>query len=655
MLKQYKIFSDAIKFLSLDMINQANSGHSGIVCGISDILSVLFNKHIIFNPKDPKWLARDYFILSAGHGSAALYSALYLSGYDISLDDIKNFRQINSKATGHPESHLIDCVECTTGPLGQGLANAVGFAYGLKLLSKRFNIFDNKVYCLVGDGCLMEGISQEALSFASVNNLDNLIVIFDNNSITIDGSTNLSTQENQILRAKALQFNTFEIDGHNYDQIDAAIKNAKLSERPSFISAKTIIGKGTSKAGSEKAHGSVIDSKEIIEMKKNADYPLEKFSISDKISIKEIWERNKDYYNKWQDSYNNHIFKKELERFQENDLHQVLSILNNAQEDAFRYKKQEATRQSSCYILEIIKKNSVNIIGGSADLSKSVLTQTTNSIPIDFTKNSNGIEYNNFGNYIYYGIREHAMAAIANSLASLGFVPYIGTFLVFSDYLRPALRLSCLSNLAVWFIFSHDSIFLGEDGPTHQPVEHLTSLRIIPNMYVFRPCDLFETIECYKQMIKRKGPSSLILTRQELPQIARENSNNIDKGMYEIYITCKNVSVDFVIIASGSEVCLAIDVANILYKEKNSCIKVISAYCLEIFEKQNQKYKDSILKEQKAQYVAIEAGSKLSMSFYAKTVFSVEEFGLSAKKEDIINQFEFNAQNIANKIIKNLY
>ena len=657
-----KNLANALRFLSIDAVDTANSGHPGMPMGMADFTSVLFNEFLKFNPQDPFWHDRDRFILSAGHGSMLLYSALFLSGYpDICLDDLKNFRQLHSKCAGHPEYGEISGIETTTGPLGQGIANAVGMALSEKILKARFGekIYNHKIYTIAGDGCLMEGISQEALSLAGHLKLDNLIIIWDNNSISIDGKTSIATSEDMIMRFTALGFKTISIDGHNFDEIRQALKLANQSNQPFLIDCKTTIGFGSpSKAGSEKCHGSPLGKEESNKVRENLNWQYPPFVIPDEI------------LNQWRNNAkkSQEIYKKSLENLNnlDQDLKKSFDDLKNKKLiDSAIQKLQEfktqitqtkptlATRKSSQLTLEILTKELSNLIGGSADLTESVLTKTSST---------NSISSSNFlGSYIHYGVREHAMGAIMNGLALHGnFIPYGGTFLVFSDYLKPALRLSALMKQQVIYVFTHDSIGLGEDGPTHQPIEHLASLRSIPNVLVHRPADIEETIACYQMALEAKNsPSAIILSRQNL-NFLEKHSQNYNSGAYIIDDFNNNKKLDLVIMATGSEVEIAINVKKIL-QDKNINSRVISAPCLEIFNQQSKEYQQQILaknSDDKILYCAIEAGVKNGWHEYIGSdgiFFGMNSFGASAKASDLYNYFDLTAEKIAEGLMKNIF
>lgn len=650
-----KNLANALRFLAIDAVEKANSGHPGMPMGMADVASVLFNEFLKFNPKNPHWHDRDRFILSAGHGSMLLYGALYLSGYeDIKIEDIKNFRQLHSKCAGHPEYGELAGIETTTGPLGQGVANAVGMALSEKMLQARFGkkIFDHKIYALVGDGCLMEGISQEALAFAGHLNLDNLILLWDDNSISIDGKTSIATSENMSLRFEALGFNVISIDGHNFDQIRQALSQAQNSTKPILIACKTTIGFGSpSKAGSEKCHGSPLGKDEIQKTRENLQWNFAPFEIPN--DILETWRKSS---NRCLESYK--ISLENLQKLDENSRELFAQILEKKLPTNFSQKIAEfkakisnekitqASRKSSQQVLEFLTNNLPSLIGGSADLTESVLTKTS------VTKSISKDDFN--GRYIHYGVREHAMGAIMNGLALHGnFIPYGGTFLVFSDYLKPALRLSALMHQPIIYVFTHDSIGLGEDGPTHQPIEHLAMLRSIPNLNVFRPADTEETLACYELALKNnKTPSALILSRQNLKFVTKD-THDYDKGAY-IVSDCQNP--DTIIIATGSELQIALDAKEIL-STKNINVRVISMPCKEIFDNQDKSYQDKILSRdlnKKIIYCAIEAGVKQGWHEIIGNdgiFIGMKSFGASAPASDLFNHFEITAQKVVAEII----
>ena len=584
MSKLHKNLSNAVRFLSIDAVEKANSGHPGMPMGMADVATVLFKDFLRFNPYNPSWLNRDRFVLSAGHGSMLLYSLLYLTGYkSVSLKDIKNFRQLNSICAGHPEYHPNTGIETTTGPLGQGISNAVGFAIAEEKKKNKFGkeIFNHKTYVLAGDGCLMEGVSHEALSLAGHLKLKNLVMLFDNNSISIDGPTNLAVSDDYKKRFNSYGWDYIKIDGHNEKQIFNALKKVQNAKKPTVISCITTIGFGSpNKSGKSSAHGSPLGLDEINLVRKKLKWNYKPFEIPEEVlkDWKKIGYKGKKNEEKWNKKYKkikskiNKVFNSELKKIFKREKNKSIQNLESI-----------ATRKSSEKILnEIVKENKL-IIGGSADLAGSNNTKTKNHRPI---------KKNDFkGNYIHYGVREHAMAGIMNGLAlHSNIIPYGGTFLIFSDYCKPSIRLSALMGLRVIYVMTHDSIGLGEDGPTHQPVEQLSGLRSIPNLNILRPADTIETIECWQIALENKTtPSILTLTRQKVDPIRKKYSsdNKCSFGAYEVMRSAKDL--DCTIFASGSEVSLAIKVCHKLATEKIYS-KVISVPCQELFDKQNNKY-----------------------------------------------------------------
>ena len=645
MSKLHKDLSNAIRFLSIDAVEKANSGHPGMPMGMADVATVLFKNFLNFNPNNPNWLNRDRFVLSAGHGSMLLYSLLYLTGYrSISLKDIKNFRQLNSICAGHPEFHPGSGIETTTGPLGQGVANAVGFAVAEEVLRERFGpkIFNHKTYVLAGDGCLMEGISHEALSLAGHLSLKNLVMLFDNNSISIDGPTSLAVSDNYKKRFNSYGWDYIEIDGHNEKKIFNALKKVQRAKKPTVISCITKIGFGSpNKSGSEKAHGSPLGENEVKLVRKKLNWRHEPFIIPKKImdEWRQIGSAGKIKENKWRKIYNKK--KKQIDKIFSSNFS---GVFKKEKQNAIKSSETLATRKSSEKILTALNEKKNMIIGGSADLAGSNNTKTKNHKPIS---------KNNFkGNYIHYGVREHAMCGIMNGLSLHSkLIPYGGTFLIFSDYCKPAIRLSALMKLNVVYVMTHDSIGLGEDGPTHQPIEQLTGLRSIPNLNVFRPADTTETIECWELALKNLDtPSVLALSRQNLSPIRKvyESQNKCSLGAYEIYRS--KDKVDLTIFASGSEVNLALDVSHKLATE-NTYSKVISVPCQEIFFKQSKDYKNNILNETNYK-ISIEAGRSDTWSKFVGEKglsFGVEDFGKSAPYKEIFKDFKLTVSEISNK------
>ncbi len=650
--------ANAIRFLSIDAVQKANSGHPGMPMGMADVATVLFKFHLRFNPKNPSWINRDRFILSAGHGSMLLYSLLYLTGYEkVKLEDLQNFRQLDSICAGHPEYVYNSGIETTTGPLGQGLANSVGLAVAAEMYRKKFGskIVNNRTYVIASDGDLMEGISHESMSLAGHLKLKNLIVFFDNNKISIDGSTSLSVSDDYKKRFESYGWNFIEINGHNEKQIDAAIKKAHKSNKPTLISCKTVIGFGSpNKSGKSSSHGAPLGEDEIKLVRKKLKWPHTEFEIPDDI-LKEwrnIGAKGEILEKKWLNDLNkskavikenfnklnNKIFKDELNK-----------LIFSEKEKYFKEKPSMATRQCSMKVIESLNNLMPNLVGGSADLSGSNNTKTSNSIII----NSKGYG----GNYIHYGVREHGMAAAMNGIALYhNLIPYGGTFLIFSDYCKPSIRLSALMGIRVIYIFSHDSIGLGEDGPTHQPIEHLSGLRSIPNLKVFRPADMNETLECWEAALNNeKGPSAIILSRQKLNYISKipDKKNKCLIGAYELNITSHDNKVT--IIASGSEVDLALSTQELL-KESGIESKVISMPCQELFDQQSEEYKNKILEKDNL-IVSVEAGSVSSWYKYLKKddiAIGIDKFGKSAPYKEIYEEMNLTSNKIVSIIQKKI-
>ena len=650
--------ANAIRFLSIDAVQKANSGHPGMPMGMADVATILFSEFLKFNPKDARWANRDRFILSAGHGSMLLYSLLYLTGYkDINLEDIKHFRQLGSKTAGHPEYGELEGIETTTGPLGQGLGNAVGMALAEKIQAEEFgkNLVNHKTYCLVGDGCLMEGISQEAISIAGHLNLSNLIILWDNNSISIDGDVNITSSENMRMRFEACNFNVIEIDGHNTDEIRSALTEANKSDKPVLISCKTTIAYGSpNKAGSESSHGSPLGEDEIKATRKALNWPHDAFIVPEDIldAWRKAGKRSKKEYDAWQNELEKSKDKEKFIRLQKGELPDFKKKLEKFKQQTFLDKPIQATRKSSGDTLEMLAKEIPELIGGSADLTGSVNTKTS------FMKAITKDDFS--GRYIHYGVREHAMGAIMNGLAlHKGFIPYSGTFLVFSDYMKPAIRLAALMKLQVIYILTHDSIGLGEDGPTHQPIEHLSSLRSIPNLNVFRPADAAEVVGSFEQALAHKNtPSAIVLSRQKVGYFRNEyNAEGFGKyGSYIISDTALGIDPDVVILATGSEVQVAIETKKILHKN-GFAVRVVSMPCVEIFTQQGPAYKNKILGGKDVLKVGIEAGIDRGWHRYVDSdgiFIGMEGFGASGKAEDLFEHFGINAKNASAKILAEL-
>ena len=644
MSKLHNDLANCIRFLSIDAVQKANSGHPGMPMGMADVATVLFKNFLRFNPKNPDWLNRDRFVLSAGHGSMLLYSLLYLTGYkSISINNIKKFRQLNSICAGHPEYHPKTGIETTTGPLGQGISNAVGFAIAEEILKNKLgkDLINHKTYVLAGDGCLMEGISHEAMSLAGHLKLKNLVMLFDNNSISIDGPTNLAVSDNFKKRFEGYGWDYISINGHNEKEIFKALKKVQKAKKPTVISCKTKIGYGSpNKSGKASSHGSPLGVDEIKLVRKALNWKSKPFDIPNKIlkDWRKIGQRGESLEKKW-----NKALKRKKIKFNQTLKNNFTTVLKKEKENAIKEPKSLATRKCSEMTLNALTKQKNNLIGGSADLAGSNNTKTKNHKiikPGDFT-----------GDYIHYGVREHAMSGVMNGIAlHSNLIPYGGTFLIFSDYCKPSIRLSALMKKRVIYVMTHDSIGLGEDGPTHQPIEQLSGLRAIPNLNVFRPADRIETIECWEHALKSsKTPSVLSLTRQNLNPVRKTypNKNLCSLGAYEVLRT--NKKINLTILASGSEVNLALEVSHKLAKDK-IYTKVISVPCMELFELQSKSYKNKILEETKFK-ISIEAGSSDCWKKYVGDngiAFGIDEFGKSAPYKDIYKYFGLESKNIKN-------
>jgi transketolase len=640
-----KNLSNSIRALSMDAVQKANSGHPGMPMGMADVSTILFKYFLKFNPKNPSWINRDRFVLSAGHGSMLLYSLLYLTGYkSINLKNLKNFRQLNSICAGHPEYVKNSGIETTTGPLGQGISNAVGFALAEEILKKKLgkNIINHKTYVIAGDGCLMEGISHEAMSLAGHLRLKNLIMLFDNNSISIDGPTSLAVSDNFKKRFESYGWSFLEINGHKESEIFKALQKAQKAKKPTVISCKTKIGYGSpNKSGKASSHGSPLGVEEVSLARKELGWNHKPFEIPKNIlsAWRSIGKRGEKIEKRWLE-----IYKKNKTKINNSLKNNFKSSIVEEKKNAVSENKSFASRKSSeAVIYSLFNKNNT-LIGGSADLAGSNNTKT---------KNHKIIKPGNFdGNYIHYGVREHAMCGIMNGLALHSkLIPYGGTFLIFSDYCKPSIRLAAMMGQQVIYVMTHDSIGLGEDGPTHQPIEQLSGLRAIPNLNVFRPADKLETIECWELALKNfKTPSILSLTRQSLDPIRNKFTiaNKCSSGAYEVLRTNKKIILT--ILASGSEVKLAIETSHKLAKEKIYS-KVVSVPCMELFDKQPKKYRKSVLNETKFK-ISIEAGSSDCWRKYVGDfgiTFGINEFGKSAPYKEIFNYFGLANKSIAKK------
>jgi len=646
----FKDLTNAIRFLSIDAVEKANSGHPGLPMGMADVAAVLFKYYLRFNPKNPSWINRDRFVLSAGHGSMLLYSMLYLTGYkSVTIKDIQNFRQLNSICAGHPEYEKNSGIETTTGPLGQGLSNAVGMAIAEEIMKKKFgsSLINHKTYVIASDGDLMEGISHEVMSLAGHLKLKNLIVFFDNNKISIDGSTKLTVSDNYKKRFESYGWSFQEVNGHNEKQISKAIKKSQNSNKPNIISCKTIIGYGSpNKSGKASSHGAALGKDEVSLVRKKLKWEYEPFKIPKEIlnQWRDIGKKGELHEKKWDNIFNKKSIriKKELSRILNDKLPEDFNkLIEEQKRKFFDLKSNIASRQSSANVLEEITKNLPELIGGSADLSGSNNTKTKHSIIL---KPSN---FN--GNYIHYGVREHGMAGIMNGMALHGgVIPYGGTFLIFLDYCKPSLRLSALMGLKVIYVFSHDSIGLGEDGPTHQPIEHLAHLRAIPNLNVFRPADTIETLECWEIALKSStNPSVIALSRQKIPFVTETFSkkNMSSMGGYELKKT--NSNVEITLIASGSEVHVAVNALKKL-QDANISSKVVSMPCQELFDKQSKEYKEKVI-EKNSKKISIEASSLFGWEKYVGSEgvsLGMKRFGKSAPGKTLFEDFNLTSDNV---------
>ena len=646
--QQIRKMANAIRFLSAEAIDKAKSGHPGMPLGMADVATVLFTKFIKINPSQPHWFDRDRFVLSAGHGSMLMYSLLYLLGYkDIDIEDIKNFRQLGAKTAGHPEYGHLAGIDMTTGPLGQGISSAVGMALAERMLNAKFGdkLCNHYTYVINGDGCLMEGISEEAISLAGHLCLSKLIVLWDNNNITIDGTVDKANSTNQIMRFQAVGWNTIEIDGHNPEQIEKAILKAQKSDKPTLIACKTTIGFGApTKCGTSKCHGSPLGAEEIEAMRKNLSWTAAAFEVpSDILSAwREAGKRNEKAYEEWAE--NAKSAGKEFDDMINNRLpknwdKELLAL----EEKCIAEKTKVATRKASQMCLEKIVPNIPQIVGGSADLAASNLTF------VDGLKTVTKEDYH--GNNVMYGIREHVMGAMMNGMALHGgILPYGGTFFVFSDYLRPAQRLAALMGLRVIYILTHDSIGVGEDGPTHQPIEHLASYRAMPNINVFRPCDLVETAEAWRLAIENEHtPSILALSRQGLPMLRTSAKENLTaKGGYVIS-PCKG-KPQATLIATGSEVSLAVEAQSAL-REEGVEVAVVSMPCTELFDAQPISYQEEVLGS--APRIAIEAASKFGWEKYVGLngdIIGMDGFGASGPAEELYKYFGITKEEIIDSV-----
>ncbi len=624
-IKEYQLMADSLRFLCADMVQEANSGHPGAPMGLADI-AVVLSYHLHLNPKNPQWINRDRLVFSGGHASALVYSLLHLWGFDVSLEDLKAFRSFGSKTPGHPEYKHTPGIEITTGPLGQGIANAVGFAMAGKLAQNMLgDLISHKVYCLCGDGDLEEGISYESCSLAGHHCLDNLIVIYDSNNITIEGDCGVAFSENVRLRFESQGWEVLEINGHDFMQIDSALTKAKDSKKPALIIAKTTIAKGSIHlSGSHKSHGSPLGENEIEESKKALGFDSKaKFFVSDcaKIRFKNTQELGELANREWQKTLEKSDKKAILESLLSPDFSKIEYPSFNS--------KSMATRTSNGEILNAIAKALPGFIGGSADLAPSNNTELKGMG--DFPKGRN----------FHFGIREHAMGAISNAFANYGlFLPFCATFFVFSDYLSPSVRVASLMKSKVFYVWTHDSIGVGEDGATHQPIEQISHFRAMPNLNVFRPCDANENVACWQVALEISGPCALILSRQNLPLLGEVEKEQVAKGAYIKQESSKEPQIT--LLATGSEVELALRSAKEL-ESQGIATQVVSVPCYDLLMQQDRSYRNSLLK---GKVIAIEASRALEWYALADVVIGMQDFGASGKGEVLFQHFGFSVENI---------
>lgn len=647
--QHHQQMANAVRFLSIDAVEKANSGHPGMPMGMADVATVLWRDFLKFDPTCPTWLNRDRFVLSAGHGSMLLYSLLYLTGYpDMTLDDIKNFRQLDSKTAGHPEYGHATGIETTTGPLGQGIANAVGLALGAKLLQTELghSLINHKIYTIVSDGDLMEGISQEVISFAGNLKLDNLIVLYDDNQISIDGSTSLSFSDDTSKRFEASHWLTLHIDGHDESAIYKALEQAQTADRPVLIACKTTIGYGSpAKKNTASAHGSPLGASEVVATRQELEWPYAAFEIPDEVL--HTWRtagiRHQQQRHQWDQEFQAHpLHSAILNRLDRLMSLQITQKFTDMRQGFAQANLNQATRQLSQLVLDDISVLMPELIGGSGDLTGSNNTKAKSQAPISAKDFS--------GKYIHYGVREHGMAGIMNGLSLYGgYRPYGGTFLVFSDYLRPSLRLAALMQQPVIYVLTHDSIGLGEDGPTHQPIEHLAALRAIPNVNVFRPADAVEVAEAWElALTSTTTPSVLVLTRQNITPFRRQaNVNFSAQGGYVIH---DDPAAVVTLIATGSEMGIALDIKDKL-ATKNIKVRIVSLICWRLFDQQSDHYKQQVLGSHLK--IAIEAASPFGWERYVGqdgVICGIDTFGASAPYLQLYDKFDLTTDKIIEKI-----
>ncbi len=657
-----KMTINYIKALAIDMIKEAGSGHPGIVLGAAPLLYTLYRDHLQFSTVDSNWMNRDRFVLSAGHGSALLYAVLYMAGFNITLEELKKFRRVGFNTPGHPEVGVTSGVDMTTGPLGQGLASAVGMALGSKINGSKYkflkdykifktekSVFDYKVYVLCGDGDLMEGISYEAASLAGHLGLNNLIVLYDSNDVSLDGSLNNTFQENVLERFKAMGWETeFVKNGDDINALNKALNRAKTSSKPSLIEVKTIIGKGALGAGTHEIHGKVLSEDDVIHIKRNLNISTNPFYIPENIIEdfrKTISLRYQKYFYAWDE-----IYKEYVETHHKGDYNLFNNMVNsrfnldvNSMNWDHLFGEKIALREANGKVMNKLAEIITTFIGGSADVGTS--TKTYLKGHPDLTKDN----YN--GKNIWFGVREHSLAAILNGLALVGFRPFGSTFLSFADYQKPAIRLSALMDLPVIYIYSHDSISIGQDGPTHQPIEQLAMLRSIPNLFLFRPADAHELIGCWHQILNRKKPSCLVVSRNPVRLMETTDATLVKYGAY--IVKREQGKGDGILLTTGSTVQIAFYLANDLKKDHNLDLRVVSMPSRELFLEQSLEYQLKILPKE-SQTIVIEAGSSFGWHQFASDsnhLITIDQFGISGTKDEVYDYCDFSYEKIKNKII----
>lgn len=649
---------NSIKVLALDMIDKAGSGHPGIVLGAASILYALYKDHLKVIPSKPDWVNRDRFVMSSGHGSALLYSMLYHAGFNIDMDELKQFRKLNSLTPGHPEYKVTPGVDSTTGPLGQGIGIAVGMAMAERYLNaianiekKNSKLIDYYTYCLCGDGDLMEGISYEALSFASTQNLNKLIILYDCNQVSLDSDTDLTFTEDIAIRFEALDFNILEVkNGSDYSEVSKAIKQAKKSDRPTIIICHTIIGKDSINEGTNKVHGKPLAKEDLSNLKEKFKITSEPFVVDSKYKdhiLNSINKRMAPVFKSWEEEYTD---IKETNNFGLNSLFNLLernAFVIDFDDTKFKISDEysEELRESNHKIMNFISPKSPFFLGGSADLSSSCKT--------NLDKSTIQSPDNPVGKNIYFGVREHAMGAILNGMALSNLKVFGSTFLSFSDYQKPAIRMSALMNLPVTYIYTHDSIYVGEDGPTHEPVEQLTMLRSIPNFITFRPADINEIMGSWEYILKNNCPTALVLSKEKRSKLKNTNAKFVKYGAY--MIRKEKFRLDGVIIATGSEVAMAVDISKELFT-MGIDTRVVSMPSMELFLKQNPKYEEQLLPKDVPTFV-IEAGSSLIWNRFAtkpEYIYGINRFGMSGKSEDVAKILKFDKATILASIANNL-